>query len=186
MVRCGSPLTWSRWGKRREASRPPTLLVPSICPRHRPQLSTRSLVVGPRLPCPRLPRQWHRALARLGRGQPPWGRLGGRSRPTSATGDRWLPARLFGSEWPSPASGRPSSLVAALGSAVGLGWLRAARDSWPPYAAEVCGMAGGRALSARAPGRPSRIGGRPEHRNLSSGARGVLGFNRGGHRVARP
>ena len=42
-------------------------------------------------------------------------------------------------------------------------------------------MAGGRALSARAPGRPSRIGGHPEHRSHSCGARGVLRSYSGGH-----
>ena len=45
-----------------------------------------SLIVGPRLPCPRLPRQRLRALARLGQGQPPLPRLCGRSKPTSVAG----------------------------------------------------------------------------------------------------
>ena len=66
-------------------------------------------------------------------------------------------ARCAGPEWPSPASGRPSNLVAAWGTAIGLGWLRAARHSCLAHGAEACGMPGGCALTARDPCRLSWI-----------------------------
>ena len=72
----------------------------------------------------------------------------GRSRPSSATGDRWLPARLSGYEWPSPSSGLPLNPEAIRPRATGPQWLWAgrARDPFhtPPPNAEACGRPGHR------------------------------------------
>ena len=145
---CSRPITWSRWGERREASPSPTLLVPSTCPRHRPPPSPSSPVVGARMPRPWLPRLRLRALARLGRRHPlfaAYGAVVAQLQP-QPRGERRRPVPCLS----GPASARPPRLnpEAIKPRATGPQWLWAgrARDPFltPPPNAEACGRPGRR------------------------------------------
>ena len=105
-ARCGPPKPWSRWGERRAAAPPPTLLEPSTCPRHRPPPSPSSPVVGARMPRPWLPHLRLRALARLGRRHPlfaAYGAVVAQLQPQPAGGRR-RPVPGLSGRAPSPAT----------------------------------------------------------------------------------